>query len=43
MDVAFIVMLFLTSLTGLAFLVLRETRRWAAAWRCISAWCSRCS
>ena len=43
MDIAFIVMLFLTSLTGMALLVLRETARWARCWRCISAWCSRCS
>ena len=43
MDVAFIVMLFLTSLTGMALLICARRRRWERCWRCISAWCSRCS
>ena len=42
MDVAFIVMLFLTSLTGMALLVCGARRlRWDRCWRCISAWCFR--
>ena len=43
MDVAFIAMLFMTSLTGIALLLWRDTPRWGRCWRCISAWCSRCS
>ena len=43
MDVAFILMLFLTSLTGLVLLLLRDTAAMGRCSRCISAWCSRCS
>ncbi len=44
MDIAFIVMLFLTGLTGLALLdPARDGRDGHRCWRCISAWCSRCS
>ena len=44
MDMAFIAMLFLTSLTGLLLLILRDTAAMGLlAQPCISAWCWRCS
>ena len=43
MDVAFIVMLFLTALPGSRCCCCATRLRWACCWRSISAWCSRCS
>ena len=43
MDIAFILMLFLTGSRASRFCCGARPRRWARCWRCISAWCSRCS